>query len=127
MKFIEFVKHIWKDESGYAAIPYVIAAVGVAASAYGQYQSAQATEKGYKIQQKAYEYNVAITERKAAQEEAAHRDKLRKLLSSQRALYAKAGVDLSSGSPLLVMEETAAEGEKEALAIRTGAQEESSL
>lgn len=107
-----------------AAIPawvgYAVAAAGVAASAYGQYASAQTQEKAYK-------YNEAITKRKGAQEEQAHRDRLRKLLSSQRALYAKAGVDLSSGSPLLVMEETAYEGEKEALAIRTGAQEESSL
>ena len=48
-------------------------------------------------------------------EEAASRERLKKLMGTQRSLYAKAGVDISSGSPLLMLAETAAEGEMEAL------------
>lgn len=75
----------------------------------------------------AYKYNAAINEQnavaartKADWEETQSREKSRKLLGTQRALYAKAGVDLSSGSPLLVLAETAGEAEGEAQAIRWG-------
>ena len=40
-------------------------------------------------------------------------------MSRQRALYGKSGVEIE-GSPLLVMEDTAAQGEMDALAIRWG-------
>ncbi len=106
-----------------AALPIIAIAAsvaGTAMSAIGQYRAGQAQEA-------ANEYNAQITERKAVQEEQASRDRLRKLMGTQRAMYAKAGVNLSSGSPLLVLAETAAEGEKEALNIRYGGQEESNL
>lgn len=106
-----------------AALPAIAAGAaiaGTALSAYGLYQAGKAQEQ-------AYEYNAAVAARRGAQEEYEHRLKLEKLMARQRALYAKAGVDMSSGSPLLVLSETAAEGEREALAIRTGAKEESSL
>lgn len=104
----------------WAAISATAAVAGTAMSAYGQYRAGQAEEA-------AYEYSAKVTERKAVQEEASARERLRKLMSTQRALYAKAGVDLSSGSPLLVLSEQAAEAEKEALTIRRGGQEESAL
>jgi len=75
----------------------------------------------------AHEYSARIVERKSAQEEKASREKTRKLLGTQRALFAKAGVDISEGSPLLIMAETAREGEEEALAIRRGGKEEARL
>ena len=105
------------------ALPYILlgaSAIGTVFSARAQYQAGAAEEAGR-------EYTAQITERKAAQEELASREKLRKLMAGQRALYAKAGVDISSGSPLLVLAETAAEGEKEALAIRAGGLEEAEL
>ena len=78
-------------------------------------------------QSTAYKYNAAINEQnaiaartKADYEEKETRQKAQKLMSTQRALYAKAGVDLSSGSPLLVLADTAAEAEEDALAVRWG-------
>jgi hypothetical protein len=75
----------------------------------------------------AYKYNAAINEQNAVAariksdwEEEQSRERTRKLLGTQRALYAKAGVDLSSGSPLLVLAETASEGEEEAQYIKWG-------
>ena len=56
---------------------------------------------------------------KAAYDEQMHRDRVQKLLSTQRALYGKSGVEMS-GSPLLTMEDTASQGELDALAIRYG-------
>lgn len=120
MRFIEFVKYIFRDESGYAAIPYVIAAVGAGVSAYGQYQSGQAQAKAYK-QQAAIADADAITEKKKSEyEEGQARLRLRQLIGTQKTLYAKAGVDLSSGSPLLVLADTQARGEEDLRMIRYG-------
>jgi len=125
MKFFKFLKQAWDDsvfanEEGWAAIPYVIAAVGTGVSAYGQYASAR-------NQEKAYEQNAAIADadanevkRKAVYEESQARTRLRSLMGTQRALYAKAGVDLSEGSPLLVLADTAARGEEDLAYIREG-------
>jgi hypothetical protein len=55
-------------------------------------------------------------ETKYAEEQS--RKKTKALLGRQRTLYAKAGVSLSEGSPLEIMSETAAEGEREALMIK---------
>lgn len=65
------------------------------------------------------EQNAIAERNKAAYDENIHRESVRKLLSSQRALYGKSGVDMT-GSPLLVMEDTAGQGELDALAIRYG-------
>jgi hypothetical protein len=94
--------------------------VGTGLSAYSQYQAGAA-------QKEAYDYNAEIVQQKAAYDEAQARDRLRKLMSTQRALYAKAGVDLTSGSPLLVLAQTAAEGEEEALNIRRTGYNEAQL
>jgi hypothetical protein len=102
------------------AAALVLTGVGTAVSAIESYQAGKAEAA-------AYRYNAAIAERKGIQEEAIARKRLKRLLGHQRALYAKAGVDLSEGSPLVVLADTAAEGEKEALNIRTGSKETANL
>ena len=94
------------------AIP-IILALG---SAYMTYQQGQA-------QQDMAEYNAAVARNNAlavqyqAEVDARNeRKRISKLLATQRMLYGKAGVTLE-GTPLLVMEETAREGEKEAQMI----------
>jgi cell wall-associated NlpC family hydrolase len=104
-----------------AAIPvaYVAwAAVAAAAvSAVAAVQQGQATSKMAKYNAQVME-NQAVAERqKAALEEQRHRARTTKLLSTQRALIAKSGLDLE-GSPLLVMEDTAAQSELDSLLIR---------
>jgi hypothetical protein len=93
-------------------------AVGVGLSAYGQYKEG-------KQQEKISEYNAAELEKRAKQEkvraeydEAAHRKRIQSVLSSQKAYQGTTGVD--SPAHLASLQETAIEGEMDALAIRYG-------
>jgi hypothetical protein len=100
-----------------AAAPFIAMGIGMAASTYAAYETKRAGER----EEAVHEIRAQQIERTAAEEEAVHREKVKRLMASQRALYAKAGVDIASGSPLIVMAETAAEGEEEAQRIkRTG-------
>jgi hypothetical protein len=99
-----------------AAAALVASVAGTAMSAYSEIQQG-------KEQQQWSEYNAAVAERDAASakqsaeyEAGQKRKETQKLLGRQRALYGKAGVTLE-GSPLLMMEETASEGEIDALMI----------
>ncbi len=61
--------------------------------------------------------NAAMVRQQAALEESESRRRTKQVLGRQRALFAKSGVKLE-GTPLLVQQETATEGELDALAIR---------
>lgn len=65
---------------------------------------------------------MAIEESQMAQ--TASRKRTAQLTSQQRALYAKAGVDISSGSPLLIMSDTAAQGKLEEERIKWSGMEQ---
>lgn len=104
-------------------MPAAVAAVAAVASAV--VSAAGAIYSGQQ-QKKAAEYNAAVQEQqaqaiedKAKYDEEMHRERVRKILSTQRAMYGKSGID-TTGSPLLVMEDTFKQGEVDALAIRYG-------
>ena len=95
----------------------IAAVAGAAISAYGQIQQGKQAKE-------ASEYNARIAERDAAAARAkAEFDadtsarKFQSLLGKQRALYAKAGVDIAEGSPLLMMTLQAEEAERDRQAI----------
>jgi hypothetical protein len=88
-----------------------ISAVSGAASAFSQYQKGVA-------ERDAYNYNANATIMKMNQEIAASSSNFSRLMGRQRSLYAKAGVDISSGSPLLVLADTAMQGAEEAERIK---------
>ncbi|MCF7811450.1 hypothetical protein K9N50_10735 [bacterium] len=100
---------------------------GMVLSAVGTVASVQSQMQQGKEQNKWNQYNAAVAERdaEAARQSAEYEAALKrregeKLLSRQRALYGKAGVTFK-GSPLMLMEETAADIEMDALMIeRTG-------
>ena len=99
-------------------ISAVSSLAGSAASSYSQYRAGQA-------QQSASEFNAAVNmaDAKAVQDQAAYAEKLQRrkssaLMGAQRALYAKAGVSISEGTPLDLLAEQAANAEQDALAIR---------
>ena len=94
-----------------AAVGIGLFAAGVTLSAVGKYQEGKTAKE-------AHDYNAKIAEEGGAFEEAESRKRWKRLMGQQLALYAKAGVDISSGSPLLIMSQTAAEAELEALNIR---------
>jgi hypothetical protein len=94
----------------------LMSAAGTAMSVVGQIQQGKSTKQWS-------EYNAAVAERDAlaAQQSAEYaagekRKETERLLGRQRALYGKAGVTVE-GSPLLMMEETASQGELDALMI----------
>jgi hypothetical protein len=104
-----------------------IAVVGVVASLAATAMAAYSSYEQGKTQKDAYDYNARVNEQnakavreKSILDEEQSRERTKRLIGHQRTLYAKAGVDLSSGSPLLNFAETAAEGEEEAMAIRAG-------
>jgi hypothetical protein len=96
----------------------IIPAIAAGVSLIGSGISAIGTYKAGQAQAKAYEYNAKMATEQAAYEEEQSREKFKQLMGQQKALYAKAGVSLTSGSPLLVLAEQASEAEEEALNIR---------
>ena len=82
------------------------AGVGAADSAvagFGQYQSGQE-------QKAAYDYDAQVALQQARQAQQTSEAKYSNLVGRQASAYARAGVDVASGSPLLVMAHTAARG-----------------
>lgn len=94
--------------------------VGAGLSAYGQYRQGEAQQEAYNANAKVAEENAKAAKESSAWEEQQSRLRLTRLMGTQRTLYAKAGVDLSSGSPLMVLADTAAKGAEEVQAIRYG-------
>lgn len=77
-----------------------------AVSGYGEYQSGQE-------QKAAYDYNAAVTLQTMEEKMQSTEAKYSTLTGEQASRYAMAGVDLASGSPLVVMAHTAAQGGRE--------------
>lgn len=103
----------------FAAAFQVLSAVGSVVSAAGALKSGASARAAGDYNAKVQE-NQAIAARQQAEIEAARHEKRIALLSSgQRSAYAGAGVT-SEGSPILVMADTAAEGEYDAQLIRYG-------
>jgi hypothetical protein len=91
------------------ALPMLSMGVGAITSgvgAYSQYQEGQA-------EQRAYNFNADVALANMKQEEADSEQKFAALMGRQRASYGKAGVDITSGSPLLVLADTAMQERRE--------------
>lgn len=94
--------------------------------AAGQMQQAQAQASAAKYNAKIGEMNAAIAERRAkdaiergAKEEQRKRQDVQRILGQQQAAMAANGVDLTFGSPLDTIVDTAVLGELDALTIRS--------
>jgi hypothetical protein len=101
------------------------AIVGAAVSAYGAVKQGQYAKASA-------DYNAEISARDAlAAKQKAEYDadtsalKFKQLLGKQRALYAKAGVDITEGSPLLMMSFQAEQAERDKQAILYGGKTQS--
>jgi hypothetical protein len=80
--------------------------LGALFSSIGQYQSGQA-------QKAAYNYNAAVTVEQMQEKEQTSEAKYSQIAGRQVSAYARAGVDIDRGSPLLVMAHTTAQGAQE--------------
>jgi len=100
-------------------ISAVVAAAAAGTTAYSQVQQGKAQEKAAEENVKIAEANAKAQQEKAAYDEEVHRERVKKILKSQRALYGASGVDME-GSPMMVQADTMEQGELDALAIRRG-------
>jgi hypothetical protein len=83
-----------------------LGAANSAVAGLGQYQAGQE-------QRTAYDYNADVALQKMQQEEQTTEAKYSQLIGKQAAAYAASGVDIASGSPLLIMAHTAAQNAME--------------
>ena len=106
----------------------IMMAVSAAMTAASQYQQQKSANKQAEFRARVADQN-AKTKRKLANyaiekgrlEEQRQRVKTARLKGTQRAGYALAGVEMDTGSPLDMLEDTAALGEIDALNVRHGA------
>lgn len=78
-------------------------------------------------QQQAYDYNADITTLNTDNQVVANQQKFSALVGKQASAYAASGVDIASGSPLLIMAATAARGAQEGEQIEQAGTEEANL
>ena len=97
-----------------------VSAANTGLAAYGQIQSGQ-QEKA------AYNYDAAVTLEQMQQKMQTTEARYSNLIGRQASAYARAGVDIASGSPLLVMAHTAAEGATEQESEREAGTEQAAL
>jgi hypothetical protein len=97
-----------------------LGAVNSAVAGYGQYQAGQE-------QRAAYDYDAAVAVQNADEAMQTSEAKYSTLIGKQASSFARAGVDIASGSPLLVMLHTAAQGGVEQESERQAGSEQSAL
>lgn len=78
-------------------------------------------------QKSAYDYNAAVTTLNTDNQVVANQQRFTQLVGKQATAYAASGVDVASGSPLLIMAATAARGGTEAEQIEQAGTEQSNL
>jgi hypothetical protein len=98
----------------------VIALIGIAAGTYAQYEQAQTQEKYAKYNAKVAENQAAGERMRAGVAADQQRELHRRVIANQRAQYGASGVDVASGSPLLVIADSARQAELDAQIILSG-------
>lgn len=121
------IRYTLCNERGMAWVGVALAAAGAAASIYGvtRKQKAQKIEqkglaenyKALMISANRMRINALASEQSAEYQAKLMRIERRQLISTQAAGYGKAGVVLSEGTPLIVMEETVALAVLDELAV----------
>ena len=96
---------------------------GTGLQALSSLQAGEQEEKISKYNAAVMESEAVAVEKKTEFDEALHRERVRKAMSTQRARLGKAGIEVS-GSAQRALEESAIAGELDALAIRHGGEVE---
>lgn len=78
-------------------------------------------------EQKAYDYDAAVTTLNTSNQVEANLQRFTERIGQQASAYAASGVDITSGSPLLIMAATAARGAVEGEQIEQSGTEEATL
>lgn len=95
----------------------VLMVAGAMWSAYSQHEAGKEIQHQKEMEAHASEKQAALTRMKAQMLAADKMEETRKLLGTQRARLAAAGVHISSGSPLALQVSTRVKGEKDAQRI----------
>lgn len=106
------------DPATAALISLGVTAVGTGVAAYSSYSSGQASQRAAEYRAKQAERQARDATERAAVEEQRTRRQTAQLEGRQRALMAAGNVDLGSGSPLLILADTAQFGEMDAQTVR---------
>lgn len=105
---------------GLAGATFGLGVLSSAVAGFGKIQQG-------KQQQEAYDYNAAVTTLNTADKVQASTQRFTQLKGKQATGYAGAGVDITSGSPLLIMAATAARGGQEAAQLEEAGTEEATM
>jgi hypothetical protein len=103
-----------------AGATFGLGVLSSAVAGYGKYESGQQ-------QKQAYDYNAAVITQNTSNEVVANQQKFSTLVGRQATGYAAAGVDIASGSPLLIMAATAARGAQQGEQIEQAGTEQAAL
>lgn len=107
---------------GWAIAGVVIGLIGTAISTYASYEQSQAQQRAARSEAKFREAEAEAARQAAAYEERQYRRRIDLLLGKQIAITAAAGIDPTSGSPLMMELANVRQKEMEAQNIRrTGA------
>ena len=99
------------------AIPAIIMVASAAVSAYGSYQQGKRAKEAADANAALERQNAEAARRKAEYDAERSALEWKQLMGRQKALYAKAGVDITSGSPLLTLAFESEQAEKDRQAI----------
>lgn len=107
--------------------PQTMAAGNMGIGMFGAALSGIGQVAAGKQEQAAYDYNAEIATQNAGQEMIASEQKYAQLVGKQATAYAASGVDITRGSPLLMMAATAGRGGRQQAAIYQAGKEEATL
>lgn len=106
--------------SGMAGATFGLGVLSAAVAGFGKVDAGQQEKK-------AYDYNAAITTLNTGNQVEAIQQRFAQRIGMQAATYAASGVDITSGSPLLIMAATAARGAQEGEQVLQAGTEEAAL
>lgn len=106
------------------AVQIGLSVAGMAAAGYAQKQQGEHEDEIAKYNARVTENEAEKVRAKGVEEENILREKNAKLLAKQRAQVGASSVDLSSGTPLDIQEDTVVLGEVDALRVRSNFQEQ---
>jgi hypothetical protein len=108
-----------------AAMPLALQIAGAAFTAYSAYSQSSASKNAYEYQAavnrnnaKIAEWNAQDAARRGEQDEVNARRKIAATMGAQRATLAGRGIDMSEGSALNILTDTAYLGEQDVLTVR---------
>ena len=107
--------------------PQTMAGASMGVGMVGSLISGLGQKEAGQQEQAAYDYNASIDLQNMSSEMVANEQRYSQLVGKQATAYAASGVDITSGSPLLMMAATAGRGGRQAEQIRQAGTEAATL